>query len=68
MFTGIITAIGCLEVVTDEGDRLLRISCARDCKDIDIGASLACSGSCVTVVGTGDQGFEGAASAGHLAV
>lgn len=68
MFTGIITAIGRLELVADKGDRLLRISCAWDCKAIDIGASIACSGVCLTVVNTGDQWFEVAASAETMSV
>ncbi len=68
MFTGIITAIGRLETVTDKGDRLLRVSCAWDCEAIDIGASIACSGICLTVVNTGHQWFEVAASAETMAV
>ena len=68
MFTGIITAIGSLEVITDKGDRLLRISCAWNCGAINIGASIACSGVCLTVVNTGDQWFEVAASAETMGV
>ena len=68
MFTGIITAIGSLEAITDKGDRLLRISCAWDCRTIDIGASIACSGICLTVVNTGDHWFEVAASAETMGV
>ena len=68
MFTGIITAIGRLRVITGTGDRLLRISCAWDCGAIDIGASIACSGICLTVVNTGDNWFEVAASAETMRV
>ena len=68
MFTGIITAIGSLETITDKGDRLLRISCAWDCGAIDIGASIACSGVCLTVVNAGDHWFEVRASAETLGV
>ena len=68
MFTGIITAIGSLEAITDKGDRLLRISCAWDCGTIDIGASIACSGICLTVVNIGDHWFEVAASAETMGV
>ena len=50
MFTGIITAIGRVAAITDKGDRLLRISCDWDCAAIDIGASIACSGICLTVI------------------
>jgi riboflavin synthase len=63
MFTGIITAIGRVEAITDKGDRLLRISCDWDCATIDIGASIACSGICLTVIDRQDHWFEVAASA-----
>ena len=63
MFTGIITAIGRLEAITDKGDRRLRISCDWGCAAIDIGASIACSGICLTVIDRQDHWFEVAASA-----
>ena len=68
MFTGIITAIGNLEVIADKGDRLLRISCEWDCRAIDIGASIACSGICLTVTNAGDDWFEVSASAETMRV
>ena len=68
MFTGIVTAIGSLEVLTNRGDHLLRISCEWDCATIDIGASIACSGVCLTVINTGDHWFEVAASAETMGV
>ena len=68
MFTGIISAIGCLEVIVDKGDRQLRISCGWDCQTIEIGSSIACSGICLTVVNVGDQWFEVVASAETMAV
>ena len=68
MFTGIITAIGRLEAITDKGDRLLRISCDWDCADINIGASIACSGICLTVIDRQEHWFEVAASAETMAV
>ena len=68
MFTGIITAIGRLEAITDKGDRLLRISCDWDCVAIDIGASIACSGICLTVIDRQEHWFEVAASAETMAV
>jgi len=51
MFTGIITDIGIIENITplDEGARL-RINTRYDPASIDIGASIACSGVCLTVV------------------
>ncbi|KQS96705.1 MULTISPECIES: riboflavin synthase [unclassified Rhizobium] len=50
MFTGIITDIGTVETLTslDEGVKL-RIATTYDPKGIDIGASIACSGVCLTV-------------------
>ncbi len=50
MFTGIITDIGTVETLTplDEGVKL-RIATSYDPKGIDIGASIACSGVCLTV-------------------
>jgi riboflavin synthase len=68
MFTGIITAIGRLEAITDKGDRRLRISCDWDCGAIDIGASIACSGICLTVIDRQDHWLEVAASAETIAV
>ena len=68
MFTGIITAIGSVAKITDKGDRLLRISCDWDCAAIDIGASIACSGICLTVIDRRDHWFEVAASAETMAV
>ena len=68
MFTGIITAIGSVAAITDKGDRLLRISCDWDCATIDIGASIACSGICLTVIDRQDHWFEVAASAETMAV
>jgi len=59
MFTGIITDIG--RVVAAErggGDLRLRIACGYDMAGVDLGASIACSGTCLTVVdkGVGDEG------------
>src|SRR5262249_60398913 len=58
MFTGIVTDIG--EVVSVEpraqGLGRLKIACGYDSKTIDIGASIACSGVCLTVVARGEEG------------
>lgn len=50
MFTGIITDVGRVEAVSplDHGIKL-RIATAYDPRSIDIGASIACSGVCLTV-------------------
>lgn len=57
MFTGIITDIGRLAVITelDQGVKL-RIDTAWDPKSIDIGASIACSGVCLTVTSLPAEG------------
>src|ERR1700710_1942934 len=55
MFTGIVTDIG--EVLTvqprGEGLRRLKIACSYDRTTIADGASIACSGVCMTVVAAG---------------
>ena len=57
MFTGIVTDIG--EVIAmqpaDAGLHRLKIACSYDRASIAIGASIACSGVCLTVVGTGEE-------------
>ncbi len=55
MFTGIVTAIGTVESVEQRGDLRVRITCPFDPATIAIGASIACSGVCLTVVERGGQ-------------
>lgn len=55
MFTGIITAIGTIREVSDRGDLRAVIACPYDPAGIAIGASIACSGVCLTVVERGGQ-------------
>lgn len=57
MFTGIVTDVG--EVVSAEqrGDLRLRIRTGYDLAIVDLGASIACSGVCLTVVDKGDDWF-----------
>ncbi|MFA6220099.1 MAG: riboflavin synthase [Erythrobacter sp.] len=50
MFTGIVTAIGTIASVEQRGDLHVTIACPFDPEAIDIGASIACSGVCLTVV------------------
>ena len=57
MFTGIITDIGRIEAVEQRGDTRLRIACGYDMAGVDLGASIACSGVCLTVVDKGEQWF-----------
>ena len=58
MFTGITTDVGEVVAVEPkaEGLRRLKIACAYSRAGIAIGASIAHSGVCLTVVETGDQG------------
>lgn len=53
MFTGIVTAIGTIREVHDKGDLRVVIACPYDPAQIAIGASIACSGVCLTVVDRG---------------
>ena len=51
MFTGIVTDVGeVVSVVEQTALRRLRIACAYAAESISIGASIACSGTCLTVV------------------
>ena len=66
MFTGIITAIGQIEELKDTGDRWLKITTPWACDKIDLGASIACSGVCLTVVEQADNWFAVEVSAESL--
>lgn len=55
MFTGIITAIGTIEQARRERDLHVTIACPWDPAAIAIGASIACSGVCLTVVARGGE-------------
>ena len=68
MFTGIISGIGYIVSMVDAGDRTFCIDCDWDCTQIDIGASIACSGVCLTVVARNANSFDVTASAETLGV
>jgi len=55
MFTGIITDIGTVLEVEQRGDLRARIGTAYDIEGIDIGASIACDGVCLTVIALGAE-------------
>ena len=57
MFTGIITDIGTVRKAEQKGDLRLTIGCDYDMDTVDLGASIACSGACLTVVDKGDDWF-----------
>jgi riboflavin synthase len=56
MFTGIITDIGTIESAEQRGDMRIIIGCGYDMAGVAIGASIACSGVCLTVVDKGSRG------------
>jgi len=65
MFTGIITDLGRIRAVsagTADADTRFEISTAFDTATVDIGASIACSGPCLTVVEKGKGWFAVEAS------
>ena len=58
MFTGIITDVGTVRAVEQRGDLRARIGCNYDVNFIDLGASIACDGVCLTVVDKADGWFD----------
>ena len=58
MFTGIITDIGKIAHLEKRGDLLARIETRYDTAGIDMGASIACNGVCLTVVALGADTFD----------
>ncbi|MBW7057907.1 riboflavin synthase [Paracoccus bogoriensis] len=58
MFTGIITDIGRVLAVETRGDMRARIGCGYDMENVDIGASIACDGVCLTVIAKGADWFD----------
>jgi len=58
MFTGIVTEIGRIEAVEPRGDLRVRIACGQAMASVDLGASIACSGVCLTVVDKGEGWFK----------
>lgn len=69
MFTGIITDIGQVRSVEKRGDTHIVIATQYNVEKIEIGASIACSGPCLTVVDKGsaeDRWFAVTASAETL--
>ena len=55
MFTGIVTDVGEILSLEQNGDLNVKISTAFDIETIDIGASIACDGICLTVVALGAE-------------
>ncbi len=67
MFTGIITDVGSVRSIERRGDIRVVIATAYDTDTIDIGASIACSGPCLTVVDKGEDWFAVDVSAETMA-
>lgn len=58
MFTGIITDIGDVRETEMRGDLRARIGTGYETDGIDIGASIACDGVCLTVIELGPDWFD----------
>lgn len=67
MFTGIITDIGEIKDVQQEGDLRVRIGTGYDTAGIDIGASIASDGVCLTVIALGEGWYDVQVSAETVA-
>ena len=57
MFTGIVTDVGTVRSAEQRGDLRLVIVTGYDMDTVDLGASIACSGACLTVVDKGEDWF-----------
>ena len=57
MFTGIVTDVGTVRSAEQRGDLRLQIQTGYDLDTVDLGASIACSGVCLTVVDKGNDWF-----------
>ena len=65
MFTGIITDIGTISQVTHKGDTRFDIMTQYAPDTIEIGASIACAGACLTVIEKGTRAEKNSGEAGH---
>jgi len=55
MFTGIVTDVGTVTATEQRADLRLRVRCGYAADSVDMGASIACSGVCLTVVDKGPE-------------
>jgi len=67
MFTGIVTDVGTVRSAEQRGDLRLRIQTGYDLVTVELGASIACSGCCLTVVEKGADWFAVEVSGESLA-
>ncbi len=68
MFTGIITDLGEVRAIVSKGDALFEFATHFDTASLQSGASVCCSGVCLTVIETGPGWFAATVSAETLAV
>lgn len=66
MFTGIITDLGKIKSIEKAGDTRFDFLTSYDMSSVDIGASIACNGACMTVIEKGEGWFAITASAESL--
>ncbi|WP_337846019.1 riboflavin synthase [Sphingomonas sp.] len=59
MFTGIITDVGTIDSIEQRGDLRVRISTSYAMAEVALGASIACSGVCLTVIDKSAPGVPG---------
>lgn len=57
MFTGIVSDVGTVRSAEQRGDLRLVIGTSYDLDTVDLGASISCSGVCLTVVDKGEDWF-----------
>jgi riboflavin synthase len=57
MFTGIVTDVGSVRSAEERGDLRLVIATGYELETVDLGASIACAGVCLTVVDKGEDWF-----------
>lgn len=62
MFTGIITDLGRVRSVRTDGDTRFEFTTGYNTSTIDMGASICCSGVCLTVIETGSNWFAASVS------
>jgi len=66
MFTGIVTDLGEVRATVAGGDTRVEIHTAYDTNNLNHGASICCSGACLTVIETGPDWFAATVSAETL--
>ena len=57
MFTGIVTDVGTVRSAEQRGDLRLVVGTSYDLDTVDLGASISCSGVCLTVIDKGEDWF-----------